>query len=233
MQIFCTGHIHFKYDNNMTGQTNLHNRNAWIAEQLQSLSGRILDAGAGELQWKSHCSHMDYVSQDFAQYKGGGDGKGLQCKTWDTSKIDIVCDIIDIPEPDESFDVILCSEVLDHVPSPIAAVLELNRLLKPGGTMLLTESFCGLTNQAPYFYYTGLSPYWYKFWLQGYDVQIQYNGNYYEWMAQEVHRLYSWGKIGEIVKTMMLQSLKDASINDRTSHEILCYGLLVKAIKNV
>jgi len=219
----------------MIGQTNLHNRNGWIREQLLLIpSGqRILDAGAGELQWKESCSHLDYVSQDFAQYKGGGDGKGLQCKTWNVSKIDIVCDIIDIPEPNGSFDAILCSEVLDHVPSPVAAILELIRLLKPGGIMLLTESFCGLTNQSPYFYYTGLSDNWYDYWLHNFDVQIQYNGNYYEWMAQEVIRLYSWRKISELTKAMMLRDLEVASETDRTSHEILCYGLLVKAIKNV
>jgi SAM-dependent methyltransferase len=233
MQVFSKRYLHFKHDYNMIGQTNLQNRNSWIQEQLSFMSGRILDAGAGELQWKPYCSHLDYVSQDFCQYRGGGNGRGLQCKSWDVSKIDIVCDITDIPEPDNSFDVILCSEVLDHVPDPVSAVKELSRLLKPGGTLLLTESFCGLTNQSPYFFYTGLSENFYKYWLQGFDVQIQYNGNYFEWMAQEVHRLKSWGKITERTKAMMLRELSKASGEDRTSHEILCFGLLVKAIKNV
>jgi 2-polyprenyl-3-methyl-5-hydroxy-6-metoxy-1,4-benzoquinol methylase len=217
----------------MIGQTNLSNRNSWIAEQLKSIpSGkRILDAGAGELQWKPYCGHLDYVSQDFCQYKGGGDGKGLQCKTWDVSKIDIVSDITDIPEVHGHFDVILCSEVLDHVPDPVEAINELDRVLTRGGTMILTESFCGLTNQAPYFFQTGLSEYWYKEHLKDYDVQIQYNGNYYEWMAQEVHRLASWRKISEMTKAMILRDLEIASSEDKTSHEILCFGLLVKAIK--
>jgi ubiquinone/menaquinone biosynthesis C-methylase UbiE len=217
----------------MIGLTNLSNRNAWIQSQLLSLSGRILDAGAGELQWKPYCQHLEYVSQDFAQYNGIGDGKGLQCKNWNGMMVNIVSDIIDIPEPDGAFDAILCSEVLDHVPSPPAAIIELNRLLKPGGTMLLTESFCGLTNQSPYFYYTGLSENFYRYWLQGYDVQIQYNGNYYEWMAQETHRLTSWNKITKMLRDIILKALERAAEEDRTSHEILCYGLLVKAIKNV
>jgi ubiquinone/menaquinone biosynthesis C-methylase UbiE len=218
----------------MIGANNLQNRNAWIQEQLLSIpSGRILDAGAGECQWKHACAHLDYVSQDFAQYQGGGDGKGLQCQTWDVSKIDIVCDITDIPEPRQSFDIILCSEVLDHVPEPAEAVRELNRLLKPGGVFLLTESFCGLTNQSPYFFYTGLSQYWYKEHLKGYEVQIQYNGNYYEWMAQEIRRMVSWGDVNSNIAGLMISQMEQASFKKPESYEILCFGLLVKAIKHV
>lgn len=217
----------------MIGQTNLANRNAWIKEQIASIpvGWKILDAGAGELQWKPYCSHLDYVSQDLAQYDGNGNGKGLQCKGWDGSKVDVVCDITDIPFDNETFDAILCSEVLDHLPSPADAIAELDRLLKPGGVMLLTESFCGLTNQSPFFYYTGLSENFYKHFLKDYHLTIQYNGNYYEWIAQEIFRLVSWKKISPISAGMIIQELTAASAEDRTSHEILCYGLLVKAIK--
>ena len=149
------------------------------------------------------------------------------------SKIDIRCDIIDIPADDESFDVILCSEVLNHVPSPPAAILELKRLLKPGGIMLLTESFCGLTNQSPYFYYTGLSENFYKYWLSGYDLQITYNGNYYEWLAQELIRISSWGNINPAHVELLLFQMEHAMNLNPKSYEILCFGLMVKAIKNV
>jgi ubiquinone/menaquinone biosynthesis C-methylase UbiE len=217
----------------MIGLSNLSTRNHWIAAELFKLKGRILDAGAGECQWKSYCSHLDYVSQDFNQYKGGGDGKGLQCKTWDISKIDIVSDITAIPESSQHFDVILCSEVLDHVPDPVEAVRELDRLLKPCGTMLLTESFCGLTNQSPYFYYTGLSINWYKYHLKDYHLEITYNGSYYEWIAQEIHRMISQGDILASFGHILINQLEAAMQNKKNSHEILCFGLLVKAVKNI
>jgi ubiquinone/menaquinone biosynthesis C-methylase UbiE len=217
----------------MIGKSNLYNRNNWIAEQLAQLKGCILDVGAGELQWKPYCQHLEYFSQDFCKYNPGGDGKGLQCKTWDTSKIDIVCDIIEIPESDKSFDAILCSEVLDHIPDPVKAAKELDRLLKPGGTMLLTESFCGLTNQSPYFYYTGLSENWYRYHFKDYDIQIQYNGNYYEWMAQELLRMVSQGDINEMQAKLIIFQMEHAIEKHPRSYEILCFGLLVKAIKNV
>jgi len=49
-------------------------RQAWLKSTLATLppGTRLLDAGAGELQNRKHCSHLTYVSQDFCQYKGGG-----------------------------------------------------------------------------------------------------------------------------------------------------------------
>jgi SAM-dependent methyltransferase len=46
-------------------------------------------------------------------------------------------DITDIPYPDGSFDVILCSHVLEHVPDDRTAMRELVRVLKPDGWALL------------------------------------------------------------------------------------------------
>jgi hypothetical protein len=68
-------------------------------------------------------------------------------------------------------------------------------------------------------------------YLQGYNVSIKHNGNYYEWIAQEVRRLRSWGKVSDRVSFELLSELEAASATDDKSHEILCYGLLVKAIK--
>lgn len=57
------------------------NRQAWLRQILSGLpaGARLLDAGAGELQNRRHCTHLDYVSQDFCQYhsaRGGTRRKG-------------------------------------------------------------------------------------------------------------------------------------------------------------
>jgi SAM-dependent methyltransferase len=46
-------------------------------------------------------------------------------------------DITDIPYPDDSFDVLLCSHVLEHVSDDRSAMRELVRVLKPGGSALI------------------------------------------------------------------------------------------------
>src|SRR5690606_8047019 len=46
---------------------------------------------------------------------------------------DVKADICDLPFPDNSFDVILCNHVLEHIPDDFGAMKELYRILKPGG----------------------------------------------------------------------------------------------------
>jgi SAM-dependent methyltransferase len=173
---------------------NEENRWNWLKKTLESSPSnyRILDAGAGELPHKILCSHLNYVSQDFCQYEGTGDQQGLQTGTWDISQIDLVCDIISIPEPDNSFDIILCSEVLEHIPDPTKALDEFSRLLKPNGKLVLTAPFASLVHFAPYHYCTGFSRYWYEYHLPLRDfeiIELNANGDWFAYCQQELTRL--------------------------------------------
>ena len=49
-----------------------------------------------------------------------------------------------LPFQDNTFDVIWCSEVLEHLYSPLFALKEFNRVLKPGGKLLVTVPFHGM-----------------------------------------------------------------------------------------
>jgi SAM-dependent methyltransferase len=178
---------------------NEENRQAWLKKTLSGLpqSSRILDAGAGELRNRPLCGHLTYVSQDFCQYQGGGNGKGLQTRRWNTSRIDLICDITAIPEPDAAFDAILCSEVLEHVPDPIKAIHEFARLLKPGGKLILTAPFASLVHFAPYHYCTGFSRYWYDHHLPRCGFRIEEltpNGDWFAYCRQELTRLGSMAR---------------------------------------
>lgn len=55
--------------------------------------------------------------------------------------VDDRVDITDMPYPDRTFDVIVCSHILEHVPDDRAAMRELARVLKWGGTALIMVPF--------------------------------------------------------------------------------------------
>jgi ubiquinone/menaquinone biosynthesis C-methylase UbiE len=47
-------------------------------------------------------------------------------------------DALHLPFADGSFDRVICSEVLEHIPDDLGAMRELTRVLRPGGTMAVT-----------------------------------------------------------------------------------------------
>lgn len=227
------------------GTTNEAVREAWLEQALREIpaGSRILDAGAGELKYKPFCSHLDYVSQDFAQYDGKGDSSGLHMGNWDQTRLDIVSDIIAIPEPDASFDAIMCVEVFEHLPNPIRALQEFSRLLRPGGQLILTAPFCSLTHFAPFHFYSGFNRYFYEEHLRslGFEIiDLQRNGNFFEFVAQEVRRIKfvadKYSKTGvnlfeRVVIQLMLVILSKYTAKDRGSAELLNFGYHVKALK--
>jgi SAM-dependent methyltransferase len=222
------------------------NRQVWLKQILNALpqGARILDAGAGELKNRKYCVHLDYVSQDFCQYKGvgkEGGGEGLQSNSWDTKLIDLVSDITKIPAPDATFDAILCSEVLEHVPEPTHALDEFARLLKPGGVMILTAPFASNVHMAPYHYCSGFSKYWYEYHLSKRGFLIQYlssNGDWCSLLRQEITRLgglerqlgnWSW-PFGYAFALLGL--IYFAIRSNKKTDDLACFGYHCIAIKN-
>ena len=57
---------------------------------------------------------------------------------------------------DATFETVLCTEVLEHLPEPQKAIDEMYRVLRPGGELLLTTRFLFPVHDAPhdYFRYT-------------------------------------------------------------------------------
>ena len=51
-------------------------------------------------------------------------------------------DALALPFPDGTFDRVIASEVLEHIPDDVAAMRELARVLRPGGTMAVTVPRC-------------------------------------------------------------------------------------------
>lgn len=228
------------------GTKNEATRDTWIKGVLLKIpaGSRILDAGAGEQPYKVFCRHLNYVSQDFDNYNAGGDGVGLQKPTWDHGVLDIISDIASIPEPDNSFDAIMCTEVFEHIRHPREAIKEFTRLLKPDGYLILTAPFASLTHFAPYHFYSGFNRYFYQQELTeaGFQIlTIEANGNYFEFLAQEINRingvaaLYSNGRLNlkeAVASKLLLKALQRFSEEDKGSSELLNLGFHIFAKKN-
>ena len=235
----------YQYMKSNFGTQNEANRIAWLGNILKQIptGSRILDAGAGELKYKKFCSHLKYVSQDFGRYNGRGDGKGLQTGAWDQNKLDIISDITAIPEPDASFDAIMCIEVLEHLPNPVLALKEFSRLLRTGGSLIITAPFCSLTHFAPYHYSTGFNSYFYQKHLKEFGLEIleiSPNGNFFEYLAQEIRRIpeiagkycsHQMSLTEKINSWIMLKMLERFSKKDEKSSELLCFGYHIHAQK--
>ena len=228
------------------GKCNESTRERWLEEVLKSLpeNSRMLDAGAGTQQYRKFCEHLNYVSQDFGEYDGQGDSAGLQMGGFDYGKLDIVSDITSIPEPDSSFDAIMCIEVLEHLPDPVQAIKEFSRLIKPKGHLILTAPFCSLTHFSPYHFSTGFNKYWYEMHLvvNGLKiVDISPNGNFFEYVAQEIDRIASISKryskdrpglLERLSVFITLRMLSRFSKKDSGSSGLLCFGYHVHAVKD-
>ena len=70
-------------------------------------------------------------------------------------ELDYISDILDIPVGAGGFDMILFTQVLEHVPEPILVVKEFARILKTGGVLLLTSPQRSGLRLARYHFYGG------------------------------------------------------------------------------
>src|SRR4051794_14857165 len=99
----------------------------------------VLDAGAGRAPYRELFSHTRYETADFLAVRG---------KKY--RKPDYVCDLAAIPVADERFDHVVLTQVLEHVPEPARVLVELHRVLKPGGTLWLTAPLFYAEHERPY-----------------------------------------------------------------------------------
>lgn len=93
---------------------------------------------------------------------------------------DILGDICNYNFGDRTFDVIVMSEVLEHVHSPHLALQNIYKAIKQGGKLILTTPFMLPLHDRPYDYYR-YTRYGLAFLLRDFeDVQIQERNSYLE-----------------------------------------------------
>lgn len=101
--------------------------------------GRLLDAGAGRGAYRT------LLQQHAEEYVGLDVGP--------SSATAVVGDVQRLPFPDGSFDTVFCSQVLEHVPEPWLALAEFERVLRPGGRLILSVPHISWLHNEPHDYY--------------------------------------------------------------------------------
>lgn len=114
---------------------------------MADLDGRVLDVGAGESPWRewlpTRCLYQG-IDVNHAGDFGMSRRKDNAILYYDGNHI---------PFPDQSFDGVLCIEVLEHAPSPDLLLSEISRVMKPGATLLLTVPWSARCHHRPYDYH--------------------------------------------------------------------------------
>lgn len=124
--------------------------------EKHATDARVLDVGAGGTDYPSIFPNRVTVDIDPARHP------------------DIVADAEHLPFEDSSFEVVLCTEVFEHLKHPEQVVREFRRVLAPGGTLLLTTRFIFPVHDAPHDYFR-FTAYGLRFLFEGWNITEIHN----------------------------------------------------------
>jgi SAM-dependent methyltransferase len=116
------------------------------AAQSVPAGAHVLDAGAGDCRYKPLFAHTSYVATDFCQVD----------KPYHLQELDYIADLKSIPVWSGRYDLVVCSQVLEHINEPKQVLRELYRVLKPDGALWLSAPLFYEEHEVPhdYFRYT-------------------------------------------------------------------------------
>ena len=94
--------------------------------------------------------------------------------------------------PDASYDLVFCSQALEHVPDPLRVLREFHRVLKPGGQVWASAPFFYEEHFKPYDYYRYTRFGWRHLATEaGLEVEkIAYLESYYATVSYQLHMAY-------------------------------------------
>ncbi|MEO6547800.1 MAG: class I SAM-dependent methyltransferase [Ferruginibacter sp.] len=110
-----------------------------IAKAIKEfVKGDLLDVGCGNKPYEKW-------------YKQVSDSQvGCDIIQSNENRVDVICLATDLSFADNSFDTVLCTQVMEHVFDHHALLSEAYRVLRPGGHIILTVPFCWEIHEAPY-----------------------------------------------------------------------------------
>ncbi len=99
-----------------------------LSQTVNNLQGRVLDVG-GKRENKRGAFRPQYPDC------------WVYINLDESTQPDILADVQDIPLPDGQADYVVCTETIEHVQRPDACIAECRRLLKDGGSLILSVPF--------------------------------------------------------------------------------------------
>jgi SAM-dependent methyltransferase len=110
------------------------------------LKGKVLDVGAGQSPWRDWLPpQAEYFGLDIANAPEFGMATAMKDVTYYDGNA--------MPFDDEMFDAVLCIEVMEHARDPDLLAGEMSRILKPGGTLLLSVPWSARLHHLPHDYH--------------------------------------------------------------------------------
>jgi SAM-dependent methyltransferase len=102
---------------------------------------RILDLGCGDKPYQRYFPDaVAYLGVDLPAERSANKLE---------KRADVYADLQRLPIADESFDVVLCTQVLEHVPEPARVLAEAHRVLRTSGLAVLTVPFAAAEHEEP------------------------------------------------------------------------------------
>ena len=144
-------------------------RDQWIERLAATIPTgyRVLDVGSGTAPYRNLFPHCKYFTQDPTQNEDWQNRDGQSY-----SHIDYPCTLSEI-NPDQQFDVILCTEVLEHTPDPFDTLKQISRLLKQNGHLIISFPLWSQIHMEPNHFYGGFTKYWVERFFPEHDLQVK------------------------------------------------------------
>jgi SAM-dependent methyltransferase len=143
--------------------------NKLINDQIKKFDKKgnfVLELGAGNKSYKTNFKHAKVITTDLI----------------DSNKIDEIADITNLKYDPNTFDLIICNNVFEHLSDPIKGASEVYRCLKKDGELFLVVPFLFPLHDEPFDFFRysseGLKVLFNKFnlvYIQNINYLFQFN----------------------------------------------------------
>ncbi len=164
-----------------------------INDLKQSISryakGNILDVGCGNKPYESlfNGSKESYSGCDVVQSS--------------ENKVDVICKATELAYESNTFDTVFSTQVMEHVDNSDLMMKECNRVLKPGGVMILSVPLCWELHEEPYDFFR----------FTKYGLQELCNRNNFE-VLEIIPNGGKWAAIFQMNLNMVYSTFKNRTV---------------------